>query len=121
LGDGTTNKHDTPMPVDLGRVYTEVAAGESHVCAMTAIAGTYCWGWNYYGQLGDNTLSQQLLPTAVYGNPTYEHIGGGSYQSCGISAGLAYCWGRNNYGQVGDNTTANRLTPTPITQLFFKW
>jgi alpha-tubulin suppressor-like RCC1 family protein len=77
----------------------------------------YCWGANNYGQLGDGTGLQRLVPTAVSGDVTFAQVSAavGGVHACGISrAGRAYCWGHNGEGELGDGTTTQRLEPTPV-------
>ena len=75
----------------------------------------YCWGYNFFGQLGDNSTTQRLVPTAVSGGGFWKQLSAGSYHTCGIKADDSiYCWGRNGNGQLGDNSTTQRLSPTTI-------
>ncbi|CAM3796106.1 hypothetical protein [Deinococcus frigens] len=45
--------------------FTSTAAGSSHSCALTSSGQAYCWGYNGFGQLGDNTTTFRLTPTQV--------------------------------------------------------
>ena len=77
---------------------------------------TCCWGWNNYGQLGDNTLAPKPTPVAVSTSLVTSFQSGslvaGLYHTCGLAAsGAAYCWGYNADGQLGDGTTTQRSTP----------
>jgi alpha-tubulin suppressor-like RCC1 family protein len=71
LGDGTISRRLTPVPVAGGRFFSQVSAGGtefgSHTCGKTAAGVAYCWGWNFYGQLGDGTTTNRNRPTAVLG------------------------------------------------------
>ena len=42
-----------------------ISAGLHHVCALLSTGAVECWGWNYYGQVGDNTDVDKLTPTQV--------------------------------------------------------
>jgi len=58
----------TPQPVPGGFVFTHITAGVSFACGL-ASGKAYCWGANDYGQLGDGTGSDRLIPTLVVGQP----------------------------------------------------
>ena len=39
----------------------------SHTCTTLDNGSAMCWGYNLYGQLGDNTTGQKLTPVGVSG------------------------------------------------------
>ena len=43
----------------------DVYAGQSSMCALSASGGSYCWGYNYYGQLGIGTNVDVNTPTLL--------------------------------------------------------
>lgn len=51
-------------------VAVRVVGGNNHFCAVTSLGNLYCWGANYYGQLGDGTQADQSLPVRVKLPPT---------------------------------------------------
>jgi alpha-tubulin suppressor-like RCC1 family protein len=57
LGDGSNSQRTTPpsTAIDLGTGRTAVAvdAGDDHTCAIFDNGDLKCWGYDYYGQLGD--------------------------------------------------------------------
>jgi alpha-tubulin suppressor-like RCC1 family protein len=59
LGDGTGEDRYEPVPV-LGDITFRVVvagggSGHGHTCGISTGGATYCWGWNRYGQLGNQT------------------------------------------------------------------
>jgi alpha-tubulin suppressor-like RCC1 family protein len=49
-----------------------LAAGANHTCALHASGSMRCWGYNFYGQLGDGTLQiERHIPTAVLGGAVF--------------------------------------------------
>ncbi|RKV96240.1 MAG: hypothetical protein D8G53_07390 [Candidatus Saccharimonas sp.] len=94
----------------------------THICALTS-EGPYCWGSNYYGQIGDGVAGGPLvtvpkkvkLPAGV-SKSDVKDIQAGLYHTCMLtSAGKVYCWGRSNKGQVGNGafTSVNDGIPNP--------
>jgi alpha-tubulin suppressor-like RCC1 family protein len=118
LGDGTIDSHSTPVDVDgLTSGVSAVAAGEYHTCALTTDAGVKCWGFNYYGQLGDgNSMTHSSIPVDVAGlTDGVSAIAAGSLHTCAITTGSGgRCWGNNDYGQLGDGTTTSSSTPVDV-------
>lgn len=128
LGDGSTTARRTPIDVtDGGSAMLGVSAishGASHTCALTTSGSAKCWGWNFYGQLGDGTSTQSNSPISVVA--TGQTSGGtaisglssisvGAEHTCALTvAGGAKCWGRNVRGQVGDGSTTGRLTAVDV-------
>jgi alpha-tubulin suppressor-like RCC1 family protein len=68
LGDGGTANESKPVAVSgLPNGNIAVSAGGGHTCVITAAGAVECWGDNFYGQLGDGTRNQSLVPVEVVG------------------------------------------------------
>lgn len=66
LGDGTTERRLTPVAVaGLSSGLAALAAKGQHSCVAASDGGTWCWGRNANGQLGDGTKTMRLTPVAV--------------------------------------------------------
>jgi len=121
LGDGTTTQRITPTLVADGAMgnsgVTAVAAGGYHTCALKG-GQVYCWGRNFFGQLGDGTTTQRITPTLVadgaMGNSGVTAVAAGWAYTCALKGGQVYCWGYNGNGRLGDGTTTDRNTPTLV-------
>ncbi len=97
----------------LGRLsFAAVNVGRAgNTCGVTMASVAYCWGWNYYGQLGDGTTTDRTSPVAVLGGLTFSTVSSGGYHTCGVTpASAAYCWGFNQLGQLGDGTATDHQT-----------
>ncbi len=53
------------MVKDLNNVVAINASGANHTCAKIEDGSIYCWGDNYYGQLGDGSLVDSYVPKKV--------------------------------------------------------
>ena len=115
LGDGSTTDKLTPVPVSgLSVGATAIAAGYTRTCAISSGGRASCWGDNAFGQLGDGTATQRLLPTDVSGLVCgVLGISGSGLHTCAVTAGgEGKCWGRNDIGEVGDGTITHRFFPS---------
>ncbi len=66
LGDGTTTDRLIPVLVTGGLVFASLVLGDRHSCALaTTGGGAYCWGENFFGQLGDGTTTARSEPVRV--------------------------------------------------------
>jgi alpha-tubulin suppressor-like RCC1 family protein len=129
LGNGGTAQRTTPVLVSQGArpsgvTFSSISVGYSHTCGVGSNGEGYCWGYNYYGQLGNgNTGTNSNVPVLVSqgvrpANVTFSSISAGNNHTCGVgSDGNGYCWGRNNSGQLGNgNTGTNSNTPVLVSQ-----
>lgn len=129
LGDGSTNDRHTPVDVvstgstPISDIAT-ITSGSSHTCATTLAGGVKCWGWNFYGQLGDGTTTQATRPVDVVatgqtsGGTPLGSIGAvsvGSSHTCALTnTGGVKCWGSNGQGHLGNGTYTSSTTPVDV-------
>ncbi|MGQ0642048.1 MAG: RCC1 domain-containing protein [Gemmatimonadaceae bacterium] len=84
-------------------------------CGRTSTGAAYCWGDNRWGQLGDGTTVDRLVPTLVVGGLDFAELDTGGVHTCGrTTAGVVYCWGSNTEGELGDGTFFDRHVPTKV-------
>ncbi|KFI40469.1 regulator of chromosome condensation, RCC1 [Bifidobacterium actinocoloniiforme DSM 22766] len=120
LGNGSTNaSNNLPVRVRVpnGVKFTSISVGLWHNLAIGTDGHTYAWGYNVYGQLGNDSFDNALEPQKVKtpGNVKFVSVSAGGTSSLAIGDdGNAYAWGFNNSGQLGDGTITNRNTPTPV-------
>jgi len=96
-----------------------VSGGYVHTCALTTKGAVRCWGYNAYGQLGDNSLTNSSKPVGVYGlGSKVKNVSSGYMHTCALTTkGKVWCWGWNGNGQLGDNTTTNSSRPVAVANL----
>jgi hypothetical protein len=71
LGNNSTT--DSPVPVSVSGITgltaattaVSVSTGGEHSCALMADGTARCWGYNYSGQLGDNSTTDSPVPVSV--------------------------------------------------------
>jgi len=99
----------------------QIAAGTLHTCAVTTSGAAKCWGYDYYGQLGNDTaLTNQPTPVNVSGlSSGVASIAAGANHTCAVTtSGAAKCWGYDGYGQLGDGgSNTNQSTPVNVSGL----
>ncbi len=119
LGDGATASSTTPVAVAFpaGTTISQVAAGSSHVLALTSTGQVYAWGAGLDGQLGDGSTAVRTTPTEVdlpAGTVVTQVSAGGDHSMALTSTGELYVWGDNSLGELGDGTTASSDTPVAV-------
>ena len=98
--------------------FTQVAAGGTHSCAVTADSLVACWGDGELGQLGNSvrTFDPVAAPVFIYGGRRLRNVQTGHGHSCGLAVdSSAYCWGLDAAGQLGDGTNLTDTVPVAVT------
>jgi alpha-tubulin suppressor-like RCC1 family protein len=104
----------TPRGVlgNLGMHY--LAAGSEFSCGVAA-TGTFCWGDNLSGEVGDGTFVDRGEPVSVTPpSGQFAAVAAGTEFACGLAGSTASCWGDNLYGELGDGTNTSHAIPKPI-------
>ena len=120
LGDGTGEIRRSPVAIHgLEQGVAKVVTGWNHTCAVMGNGEVKCWGWNYYGQLGDETKASRTQPVNVRRlMEDAADIAPGWAHTCAVTAaGGVKCWGRNESGQLGDGTNIDSVVPLAVSGL----
>src|ERR1041384_8363137 len=76
-------------------------------------------GKNFYGQLGDGTTTQRLIPTQVLGiGDAVDVVAGDAHTCVRHNTGKVSCWGDNAMGQLGDGTGEGRSACKEVPGIF---
>jgi alpha-tubulin suppressor-like RCC1 family protein len=106
-----------------GKTVIAVAAGAEHSLALCSDGTVSAWGYNYYGQLGDDSAVDSEAPTAVntqpgtsslFGKAVVGIAAGGNHSLALCSDGTVAAWGQNNSRQLGDDSAVNRQVPVAV-------
>jgi len=91
-----------------------------YTCGIASDNNVYCWGYGAQGQLGNNSTSDKLVPTALdttgaLSGKTIKSISAGHLHTCAIASdNNAYCWG-SDVGAIGDGMSlSQRQVPVAV-------
>jgi alpha-tubulin suppressor-like RCC1 family protein len=107
LGNGSTTNSSTPVVVSLpaGVTPTAISGGGGAGYAIGSDGNLYAWGFNTYGQLGNNNTTNSSTPVVVQlpsGVTAKAVTAGGGFAHAIGSDGNLYGWGLGNTGgQLG--------------------
>jgi alpha-tubulin suppressor-like RCC1 family protein len=127
LGDNSTTLRLLPVAVNAeagtsflaGKTVVSIAASISSSQALLSDGTVAAWGYNLYGQLGDNSTINRLAPVAVNTETGVSALAGKTVVE--IAQSIALCsdgtlvnWGYNLRGELGDNSRTHRLVPVEV-------
>ena len=86
--------------VPLVMAYKPLSAGGFTTCAVTSPGSLKCWGYNQWGNVGNGTTENQLLPVDVSGlaggslDASVSAVESGGTLNCALTTGGGVkCWG----------------------------
>jgi len=104
--------------------YPSISAGYSHTVFLGDTTTVWAWGNNFYGQLGNGTMSGSefyggtAIPVQVLNLTDVVAIATGYIHTVALkSDGTVWAWGSNFAGVLGDGTTDDSLTPVQVVNL----
>ena len=128
LGNNTVTARSSPVQtVVFGTNWKQVACGNSFSAAVKTDGTLWAWGYNAYGQIGDNSIAHKSSPvqTIAFGsnwkNISTFNCPSGVHVACIKTDGTLWCWGRNTNGQLGDNSTAHKSSPVQTIAFGSNW
>jgi len=97
-------------PIQVGALTTwkQAAAGSNFAAAIKTDGTLWAWGYNSFGQLGNNdpTLAQQSSPVQVGALTNWKQVSAAQNFAAAIKTdGTLWAWGTNTSGQLGNGTT----------------
>ena len=131
LGNDTLISSSIPIEItafldlDESETILNIAVGDYHSLVLTSNHRLLVWGWNLYGQLGDGTATQKIVPVDLtdefdlsIDEDIVKIVAGSDYSGALTSEGRVFVWGRNQMGQLGNGTINDTQTPIEITSQF---
>lgn len=131
LGNGTLVQSVVPFEINdrfnlsSDENIISITSGSNHSIVLTSKGRLFSWGWNRYGQLGNNTTNNKAAPSEFTAeidfqvNETIKTIYSTKDHSViETSNNRIFSWGRNTYGQIGNGATSNIFAPVEITDQF---
>jgi hypothetical protein len=103
LGNGTFDNQPHPVPMATQPPFTamQLAAGDTHTCAVVPNTSPMCWGDDTHGAVdGSPSTNPVQIPTQNASIPTVHEVAAGAGHTCALGDNV-YCWGRNQFGEVG--------------------
>ncbi len=115
---GNNSKTDSKVMVAVnkegalkGQKIVSITSGESSSCALSDLGKIFCWGGNASGQLGNQSVTESLVPVAVYmdgalsGKSAKAVLAYYNY-TCLVTSGdnELYCWGNNKFNQISSSS-----------------
>jgi alpha-tubulin suppressor-like RCC1 family protein len=100
--------------------FSKIYRGVFFTCGLMVDQTVRCWGRNVDGANGDNSTTNNLIPTPVR-TSTLANLSGvtslsvGAYHACAVSGGSVYCWGLNAWGNLGHNSNVSKATAYLVT------
>jgi alpha-tubulin suppressor-like RCC1 family protein len=114
LGNASNISLAEPVsPVTMDKDVRMLAVGGQESCTVRDDDQVYCWGRNNYGQIGDHSRVDRLIPMAVTLPEKINQLSvGGSFVCALGQSGQTYCWGADDLEQAGAFSINPTLTPT---------
>jgi hypothetical protein len=92
-----------------------VSTGDMTSCVVWLLDKVSCFGDNHFGQLGDGTKIDRLLPVTVLGIDRPIAVSTGRFHSCALNdSGQVVCWGDNQRKQLGVTNVSGSLSPVEV-------
>ncbi|HBG04128.1 MAG: hypothetical protein A2075_16845 [Geobacteraceae bacterium GWC2_58_44] len=113
--DSGTDRSDIPLRVGALTQVTRVSAGRYFGMALKSNGTVWAWGWNYFGQLGNDSTTDSVAPVQVTGLTGVVAIAAGMQHSLALkSDGTVWAWGG---GILGNGTTTGSKVPVQVSGL----
>jgi alpha-tubulin suppressor-like RCC1 family protein len=116
---GNNDSGDVYTPISIKgnkKTFCKIIGGQYHSISIDYTGQVWGWGYNIFGQIGNDSTNQERTPVSIYGEKkTFCSITASKLHSLGIDyKGQIWGWGYNNEGQLGNNSTVSERTPVSV-------
>jgi alpha-tubulin suppressor-like RCC1 family protein len=122
LADGSLSSRSSPVQTIAGGTnwkYISSGSGYRSIGGIKTDGTLWTWGQNFWGNLGDGTITNRSSPVqTIAGGTDWSIISVGQQHAAAIKTdGTLWTWGNNGYtgdltgGALGDNTVVHRSSP----------
>ena len=117
---GTSNQTNYSSPIQIGSLpwssLSEGGNGNGYTTSAIKTDGTlWMCGYNQYGQLGLNDLTNRSTLVQVGTPNTWSKVSSNYFHTAAIQAnGTLWSWGSNSYGQLGLSDLTGRSSPVQV-------
>jgi len=97
-----------------GTTWSNIQDAYGHTNATKTDGTLWAWGYQGYGELGQNNTTVYSSPVQIPGT-TWDKIGSSLYASSATKTdGTLWTWGHNDHGVLGQNSTVQYSSPVQI-------
>ena len=121
--EDTVNRSSPVETIALGTNWQNVSCGFFHTAGIKSDGTLWLWGYNFAGQLGDNTEDPKSSPvqTITFGT-NWQSVSCGGYFTAAVKTdGTLWSWGRNFDGQLGNNANSDCSSPVQTKTFATNW
>jgi alpha-tubulin suppressor-like RCC1 family protein len=99
------------------KTFCQISAGNFQGIAIDKNGKVWCWGQNYYGNLGDNSTTSRLTPVSIVETNTKTFckvVGGNTHVLALDKNGKLWGWGASYNGELAQSQNVAFSTPVAI-------
>lgn len=113
LGTNDTTNRSTPVQTAAGGTDWKLSvSGSTHTGAIKTDGTLWMWGYNFYGQLGNDTNTDISSPAQTNSDTNWKTVSCGDNFTVAIKTdGTLWAWGKNAEGQLGTNNRTIKSSP----------
>lgn len=116
----STSSLSIPEEVSGSGRWSICSTGRHSSLAIRGEGSLFTWGYNAFGQIGNNTTANYSSPIQIVGKWKTAHMFRDSALGFKENDPYVYLWGDNTVGQLGTNNTIHRSSPTLLSSDWLK-